>query len=241
MTSPHERTPPRGRDPVSPSPVNPVPPVVIALFLFIAAIEGLFSLGERGLIGGADAVSWRLQAVRDYAFSGEIFDWMLGNGVWPFEHVIRLVTYPFVHGTFSHALFACVMLLALGKMVAEVMGDWRTLAIFVVSGIGGAVGFGLLLDDPQPLIGAFPPVYGLIGAFTYLLWLRLGQMGGQQVRAFGLIGILMLIQLIFGVFFEGGQDWVADLAAFATGFLLAVLLTPGGFAHLLAKMRQDGR
>jgi membrane associated rhomboid family serine protease len=215
-----------------------VPPVVVALFVFIAGVEGLFSLAERGLVGGPQSVGWRLQAAQDYAFSGEIFDWMLTNGVWPVEHVIRLVAYPFVHGSFTHALFACVMLLALGKMVAEVMGDWRTLAIFVVSGIGGAVGFALALDDPTPLIGAFPPVYGLIGAFTYLLWLRLGQMGEQQIRAFGLIGVLLLLQLIFGVFFQGGRDWVADVSAFATGFALAVVLTPGGFADILARLRQ---
>lgn len=238
MSSPHRQTPPGGPAPAAPSPVNPVPPVVVALFLFIAAIEALFSLGERGLIGGPQAVGWRMQAAQDYAFSGEIFDWMVTTGAWPAEHLIRLVAYPFVHGSFTHTLFACVMLLALGKMVAEVMGDWRTLTIFVVSGIGGALGFALALDDPQPLIGAFPPIFGLVGAFTYLLWLRLGQMGAQQIRAFGLIGLLMLVQLVFGVFFAGGRDWVADLSAFGAGFALALLLTPGGPAHLLARLRR---
>lgn len=220
------------------SPVNPLPPIVIALFVMIAGIEALFSLAERGLLGGPGSVGWRLSAVRDYAFSGDIFDWMLANGIWPLEHVFRLISYPFVHASFSHALFACVMLLALGKMVAEVMGGWQTLAVFVLSGIGGALAYALVLDDPAPLIGAFPPVYGLIGAFTYLLWLRLGQMGEQQIRAFSLIGILLLLQLVFGVFFQGGRDWVADIGAFACGFSLAIVLTPGGWQSIVARLRQ---
>ncbi|MCH2163200.1 MAG: rhomboid family intramembrane serine protease [Marinovum sp.] len=221
------------------SPVNPLPPVVTALFLFIAGIEGMFSLGERGLLGGPEAVGWRLSAAQDYAFSGEIFDWMIATGQFPLEHMIRLVSYPFVHGNFTHALFACVMLLALGKMVAEVMGGVATLIVFVVSGIGGAVIFALVLDDPTPLIGAFPPVYGLIGAFTYLLWLRLGQMGEQQIRAFSLIGFLLGIQLVFGVFFGGGRDWTADVGAFVCGFVLGVVLTPGGWQSILARIRRD--
>ncbi|MGX9356902.1 rhomboid family intramembrane serine protease [Roseobacteraceae bacterium S113] len=222
-----------------PSPVNPLPPVIIALFLFIAAIEAIFSLGERGILGGPGAVGWRLQAAQDYAFSGEIFDWMLSTGQWPVEHIIRFFSYPFVHGNFTHTLFTCVMLLALGKMVAEVLGGVATFLIFTLSGAGGAMVYALLLNEPTPLLGAFPPVYGLIGAFTYLLWLRLGIMGEQQIRAFSLIGFLLGIQLIFGVFFNAGRDWTADLGAFAVGFVLAIFLTPGGLRSIVSRIRRD--
>jgi len=40
-------------------------------------IEGAFTLGSQGLLGGSDAVGWRLAAVRDYGFHGNAFDWML--------------------------------------------------------------------------------------------------------------------------------------------------------------------
>ncbi|KAG1715301.1 hypothetical protein GQR58_000266 [Nymphon striatum] len=174
-----------------------------------------------------------------YSFSGEIFDWMISTGRWPLEHVQRFVTYPFVHATFTHALFAGVMLLALGKMVAEAFGAVATLAIWLVSSIGGAFVYALLSDTGVPLIGAFPPIYGLIGAFTYLLWLRLGQMGEQQLRAFSLIGILLGIQLLFGLFFGGGKDWLADIGGFVSGFGLSLFLVPGGWARILAKLRGE--
>lgn len=171
--------------------VNPLPPVVVALVLFIMGIELAFTLGARGLVGGPSAVGWRLDALQNYSFSPDIFDWMVENGRWSFEHVIRFVTYPFVSGTFTQAIFVCVFLLAMGKMVAEVFGGVQMLAIFVLSGVGGALAYALLLDPNYPLVGGFPPVYGLIGAFTWLLWRKLSLIGENQSRAFGLIAALM--------------------------------------------------
>jgi rhomboid protease GluP len=221
------------------SPVNPLPRVVIALFAVVMGIEALFSLGAQGIIGGPQAIGWRLGAMQGYAFSAEIFQWMLANGRWPTEHLARFVTYPFIHGNFTHALFAGVMLLALGKFVGEVFRGWAVLAVFFGASIGGAAIYGLLAASPIPLLGAFPGVYGLIGAFTYLLWLRLGQEGGPQIRAFKLIAFLMGIQLVFGILFGGSRDWIADLSGFVFGFGLSFVVSPGGFARLREKLRHD--
>jgi len=223
--------------PQTDSPVNPIPPVVVALFVAIIVIEAVFSLGTRGMIGGPEAVGWRQGAIQDYGFNAEIFGWMLQNGVWPLEHVKRFITYVFVHGSFTHALFAGVMLLALGKFVGEVFSQWATLLLFVTSAIAGAVVFGLVAPERPWLIGAFPGVYGLIGGFTYLLWLRLGQMGENQARAFSLIGILMVLQLIFGLLFGSNSTWLADVSGFGFGFLLSFFLAPGGWAKIRARIR----
>lgn len=227
MTHPHNE-----------SPLNPLPPVVIALFLVIVGLEVVFNLGARGLIGGPQAVGWRLGTLERFAFSAEIFAWMRESGRWPIEHVMRFVSYPFVHASFTHALFAGVMLLALGKMVGEVMGSLAVLLLFFVSAAGGALVYALLVGSSTPLIGAYPAVYGLIGGFTYLLWLRLGQLGEKQMRAFTLIGFLLAIQLIFGLLFGANAEWVADLAGFVIGFAMSTLLVPGGWAKLVDRLRQ---
>lgn len=221
------------------SPINPLPPVVVALFLLIVGVEVVFTLGARGIAGGPEAIGWRIAALQRYSFSGEIFDWMLVSGVWPLEHVIRFVTYLFVHGNFTHAAFAGVMLLALGKMVGEVFSAISTLAVFVLSGIVGALAYALILNDAGPLFGAYPGIYGLIGAFTFLLWTRLGQLGANQSRAFSMIGFLVGIQLLFGLIFGGNQDWVADVAGFGAGFLMSFFLVPGGWARIRAHLRRD--
>lgn len=220
------------------NPINPLPPVVVALFLLIVGIEVVFTLGARGIIGGPEAIGWRIAALQRYAFADEIFSWMLANNIWPVEHVIRTVTYLFVHGSFTHAVFAGVMLLALGKMVGEVFSAVATLAIFLLSGIAGALVYALFIDGGAPLFGAFPGVYGFIGAFTFLLWTRLGQMGANQARAFTMIGFLLGIQLLFGLLFGGNKDWIADVGGFVAGFALSFVLAPGGWRHIVEKLRK---
>jgi membrane associated rhomboid family serine protease len=222
-----------------PSPVNPLPAAVVALALVIIGIEAVFALAERGILGGPGGIGWRMNAIQTYAFSGDIFWWMWETGRWPMEHLIRFVSYPFVHAAFTQTLFVCVFVLAMGKMVGEVMGDAAMVIIFVLSGAGGALGYAFLVSSQYPLIGGFPAVYGLIGAFTFLLWRSLALVGAQQSRAFSLIAFLMGIQLLFGLLFGGTADWVADLCGFATGFGLSFFLAPGGWARLRDKIRHD--
>ena len=220
------------------NPFNALPPVVVALALAIFAVEAAFQLGARGIVGGPGAVGWRLAAVQDFAVIGGVFDQMWALNVWPAEHLLRLVAYPFVHASFTHALFVIVFVLALGKMVGEVVSWFAVLVVFFGSAVAGALVYAWALDDPIPLIGGFPAAYGLIGAFTFLLWARLRDTWGPQRRSFLLIASLMGIQLMFGLLFGGGRDWVADLAGFATGFALCFLVTPGGWARVVGRLRQ---
>ncbi len=220
-----------------PSPVNPLPPIVWALFFAIAGVEVVFAMGEAGLVGGPDAIGWRLTAIRDYGFSGAVFDWMLVQGRWPLEHVLRFFSYPFVHGGMTATVFSCVMLLAMGKLVGEVMGQLAVLVLFFGSTFLGSAIFGLLTSEAW-LIGAFPGVYGLIGGYTFLMWLKLGASGASQSGAFSLIVMLMGIQLFFSIFFGTGPDWIADLAGFVAGFTLSTVAIPGGFTRLVDRFRQ---
>ena len=221
------------------SPVNPIPPVVVALFLVIVVVEAAFSLGTRGLIGGPEAVGWRNASIERYGFNRDIMSWMFSNGIYPREHLTRFISYSFVHVSFTQALFAGAMVLALGKFVGDVFSQWATLVLFLVSSAAGALVYGFVSGGSPWLLGAFPGVYGLIGGFTYLMWLKLEQMGAQKYRAFTLIGFLLGIQLIFGLLFGSNGEWLADIGGFVAGFAASFVLSPGGFAKLRAKMRHE--
>ncbi len=224
-------------------PLNPLPPVVWVLTLPMIVIELVLSAASSGFLGGRQAIGWRNWAVETFGFFNAIFDRMITVLWFPPEHLMRFVTYPFIHWSMSQALFAVVLTLALGKFVGEVYRAWAVLVVFFGSGIIGAAVYGLFLNDPIPLIGAYPAVYGLIGAFTFILWTRLGENGENRSRAFLLIGALLVFQAVFAVFnwvFYSSTrvDWVADLVGFAAGFLLSFVVSPGGWGRVLAKLRQ---
>ena len=221
------------------SPFNSLPPVVIAIAAVIAAIELIFQAGEAGLIGGHTAVGWRLAAIEDFGFLDPVWDWMRSNGQYPPGYLARFLSYPLVHGSFIHATFAVVIILAIGKAVGEVFSSLAFLAVFIGASVMGALAYGTLIDTRIPLIGGYPGAYGLIGAFTFLLWVNLAAVGANSARAFTLIGVLMGIQLLFGLLFGGGYDWIADLTGFVTGFFLSFAVSPGGWARLREKLRRD--
>ncbi|MGX9856452.1 rhomboid family intramembrane serine protease [Limimaricola variabilis] len=216
-------------------PFGSLPPLIVVLALVMALIEAALSLGATGLVGGPQAVGWRIAAIEGHGFAPAVFDRLLV--AWDWGLAARLLSYPFVHMSLTHALFAVALLLALGKFVGEVLHPVALALLLIVTTLAGAVGFGLFVTASYPLIGAYPAIYGLIGAFTYLMWLRLGQAGSNRLAAFRLIGVLLGLQLVFGLLFGADPAWVADAAGFIAGIALAPLLAPGGARGFLARMR----
>ena len=226
------------RDPNA-APLNPLPMIVWVLALPLVAVEIVLFLGTSGLAGGPQAVGWRLQAVEMFGLFPELLRYQWETGGQPYEELLRLVTYPLVHANFTHALFAVVILLALGKMVGEIFRWWAVVVVVLGASVAGGLAYGFLIPGLRTqLIGAYPAVYGLIGAFTFLLWVNLARTGANKYRAFSLIGALLFFQLIFGVLFGAGWDWVADVTGFAAGFLLSFVVSPGGWARVMDKLRQ---
>ncbi|MEN9011669.1 MAG: rhomboid family intramembrane serine protease [Yoonia sp.] len=218
--------------------VNPIPPVVIVLCLIVVLVELALSAAAAGMIGGPQGIGWRIAALQDYAFSPLVLDRVIAVGDFSFDLLKRFVTYGFLHASFTHALFAAALLLALGKFVGDVFSGVAVLIVFFGALVFGAIIFGLIAEGPVPLIGLYPAVYGLIGAFTYILWVRLGASGENQVKAFQLIGFLLALQLVFGLFFGSDPSWLAELAGFAFGFVVSIIVAPGGWTALVAKLRK---
>jgi membrane associated rhomboid family serine protease len=220
------------------SPFNPIPAVVWLILLPIAAMEIVVSAGTIGIAGGPGGIGWRQEALQRFALAPQMLDQMVESGRWTGDYLMRFVSYSFIHGSFTHALLAAVFILAMGKFVAEVFRAWAVMAVFLTPVITGGIAYSLVPGTKMALFGAYPGAYGLIGAFTFIIWARLGAENANRARAFSLIAFLLGVQLLFGVVFGGSPDWVADLAGFATGFGLSFLVGPGGPARLLKAIRQ---
>lgn len=229
------------------SPLNPVPAVVWALVLPIIASEALFGLAQVGLIGGGSpgsGLAMRQIAVERTAFLPELVLRLWQLGVFVLDQSWRVLSYSFVHVSLMNAVFVVVFSLALGNMIASQFRPWAVIVLFLGSAIGGAAVYTLVAGllpqfRYQPLIGGYPAVYGFVGAFTFLLWTRLGQENANRMRAFTLIGMLLLFQLVFGLLFQSGNTtWIAELAGFASGFALSFLVVPGGVGRVMRQIRQ---
>ncbi|WP_341862675.1 rhomboid family intramembrane serine protease [Gymnodinialimonas sp. 57CJ19] len=220
------------------SPFNALPPVVVALAVVIFGLEIMFQAATAGFLGGQGGVGWRLAAIQDYAVLNAVWDWMTSTGQYPAGHLVRFIAYPLIHGSFIHAAFVVVFILALGKMVAEVYSVAAFLAVFWFSSVMGALGFVIFTNSEYPLLGGYPGVYGLIGAFTFLVWMRAEAEGTGQMRAFSLIGVLLAIQLLFGLINGEFGNVVADFSGFVTGLALSFVVSPGGWRRMLSRLRQ---
>ncbi|MGZ9811841.1 rhomboid family intramembrane serine protease [Pseudoroseicyclus sp. H15] len=220
------------------SAINSLPWPVLAITVVLVAMEAVLSLAQFGLVGGPAGIGWRIQAISLFGFSPAVFEQVVQRGNYAPELLWRFLTYLFVHGSAVQALFGGAILLALGKFVGDVLGAGRLLVLIVVTGLAGAVAFGLFVPGRPPLYGMYPVDYGLIGAFTYLTWLRLRETGGNQLMAFRLVGVLLMLQLVFSLLFGNNPTWVAELGGFVAGFALSIPLAPGGWQRLLERIRE---
>ena len=224
------------------SPFNNVPAVAVIAVLAMALIEAAVELGAQGYVGGPGAVGWRLDLLNRFAFSGPLVRWAIENHQFQPQILWRFVTYPFVHASFANMAFAAVFTLALGKFVGEVVGGLALSLIWLGAAVAAALAM-VLLPASIPLFGGMPPAYGLIGAFTFILWQRARMTGQSPGAAFQLILFLLGIQIVFAVI--GGGGWallmvrmLPDLAAVAAGFGLCALLAPGGWSMLREFIRR---
>ncbi len=208
---------------------NPVAPVVVVLVLAMVAVELVLQAQEHGLIGAMATGSWRHNLVSNVGFHKAVFDHILIGGkiepkvVWPF------LSYLFIHRSFMHMLVAAALLLAMGKMIADMFSGLAVVVLFVACGLMGALAFGWLSKDGGfPLIGAYPVFYGFIGTFTWIQIFDLRAKGHSILPAFSAVIGLVVLRSGFMLYAGLANDWSADLAGLITGFLLAYILAPDG-------------
>ncbi len=227
------------------APINPLPAVTWVLALPMIAMEVVLNAAENGIVGGPAGIGWRSQAIQDFAFSPDYLRQMLIVQQFPLDGLYRPFTYALVNTDLTQAVFVIVILLALSKFVGEVFRWWAVLAVFLASSLVAALAYTAIPYTHVGLIGGYPPVYGLIGAFTYLKWMQMEGAGTGRLRAFQLIGFLLAFRIAFGLYAlisygiqQGpGWDWTAEMAGFLTGFLMSFAVSPGGWRRVLNRIR----
>lgn len=227
------------------APINPLPAVTWTLALPMIAMEVVLNAAANGIVGGPGGIGWRSQAIQDFAFSPDYLRQMLIVQQFPLDGLYRPFTYAFVNTDLTQAMFVIVILLALSKFVGEVFRWWAVLTVFFASSAVAAVAYTAAPYTHIALIGGYPPVYGLIGAFTYVNWMNMKGSGSGRFRAFQLIGFLLAFRILFGAVSlvtngmqaGAGWEWLAELAGFITGFMLSFAVSPGGWRRVVTRIR----
>ena len=158
-----------------------------------------------------------------------------------------LLTYAFLHGSWTHVLLNTVWLFVFGPPVSRRFGPTRLLLFMAIAAVLSALAqWATTPLEFIPLIGASGSLSGLMGAATRFIFqpgaplgptpfrraeVEAVSLGGIVVepRARFFVGIWLATNFIFGAFAQplGLSDapvaWVAHLGGFFTGLLLFAL------------------
>ncbi|WP_441436365.1 rhomboid family intramembrane serine protease [Arthrobacter sp. RAF14] len=189
----------------------------------------------RGAFGGAVAsdrpvVTWAIIAVCVAVYA---LQWLIPND-FIFQNFYyangfattepwRMVTAAFLHsqGNILHLGLNMYTLWIFGQALEPLLGRARFLALYLISAVGGSVGY-LLLVPPAldgGVVGASGAIFGLFGAMLLVQRRR----GGPMTQ----LWVLLAINLAFG-FLVSGIAWQAHLGGLVTGAACAAVLVGTG-------------
>ena len=137
-----------------------------------------------------------------------------------------LVSSIFLHASWAHLAFNMVFLFWIGRFTEILLGRWRYLLLFFVSGIvGGIVQVALDPGSTFPVVGASGAISGVFAAHAMIFGRTGGR--GELTRALQLAALWIGLQIVTGMLFNGDGGGIAigaHVGGFVTGLVLALPL-----------------
>lgn len=181
-------------------------------------VECTLWAADRGWIGQVD---WRSVALQNGAFwTGLLNNWRPN---YPAQPWLMFLTYSFLHADLWHLTGNMLVLGLLGQAVVVRSGQGGFLLIYGISVVGGAVGFAVLTNSAQPMVGASGALFGLIGAWQLWQWRMLGAAGETRRPVVKLMLWLVFLNLVMAALQPGGIAWQTHLGGYISGALAGLL------------------
>ena len=142
--------------------------------------------------------------------------------------VWRLLTVALVHDpTFLlHLLFNMYALYIAGPIVEQLYGARRFLLFYVLAAVGGSLA-SFAFGDGQYAVGASGAIFGLFGILFVASRAHHPALDRRGRALVGQIGMLLVINLVFGFAVGSTIDNAAHIGGLATGALLGLAFVPG--------------
>ena len=130
----------------------------------------------------------------------------------------RLFTYMFIHGGLEHIACNCIALYIYGTRVEKYCGNFKTLIIYIVSGLAG----GLLsaLFNTGFAVGASGAIFGLMAAV-----LVISKKSGQKIDGLGYMTLIIIAIMGIGMgMLDAGVDNFGHIGGFVGGLVISALV-----------------
>ena len=135
----------------------------------------------------------------------------------------RFITGAFLHdpGFLLHIVFNMIVLWQIGPILEQRLGRARFAALYLLSAVGGSVGYLVLADPAKPswytqVVGASGAVFGLFGALVVIN----RKMGLDSRSLIGVVAVNAAIGFVPGL----NIAWQAHLGGLVTGAVAAAVL-----------------
>jgi len=201
--------------------INNTPLVVWVLIGICVGTELFLTGADWGVYGSP---RWRPLAYQNGGFwIGLLGDWK-PNFQW--QPVTMFATYGFLHSGLTHLIVNMFTLFTLGTIIVGRIGQRRFAALYLASIVGGGVGFAILSNAPQPMVGASGALFGLMGALS--AWEYVDRFTAEEKLwpVLRLVLILIAFNLILWWAMNGQLAWETHLGGFVFGWIFANLIDP---------------
>lgn len=131
----------------------------------------------------------------------------------------RLITSMFLHFNFEHILMNMLSLFIFGKIVESIIGSWRMLIIYIISGLYGNF-VSLSFNTSTISVGASGAIFGLIGSIFVIMYLS----KNFNKKMIGQLLIALVVLIGFSLFMSN-----INIMAHLGGFISGVLITLIGY------------
>ena len=131
----------------------------------------------------------------------------------------RLISSMFLHFNFEHILMNMLSLFIFGKIVESIIGSWRMLIIYIISGLYGNF-VSLSFNTTTISVGASVAIFGLIGSIFVIMYLS----KNFNKKMIGQLLIALVVLIVFSLFMSN-----INIMAHLGGFISGVLITLIGY------------
>lgn len=195
--------------------------VIIGLMVVCAVLEAILKLSDFGLLKPE-----RLRFLAyEYAgfWPGLLDNWTANYAAQP---ALMFLTYGFLHSGIVHLVVNMITLWSLGQAILIRVKARGFVLLYVLSILGGAIGYALLSEGLRPMVGASGALFGLAGGI--LAWMYVDRFTYHEGLLPVLQAVVMLIvlNLVLWWAMDGQLAWQTHLGGFVTGWISALLIDP---------------